>query len=204
MVINRVQSTIIAKEFSFMSYIFSTESTVGAFLFLTVPLLLVIYLGFLLFIRPPKQVLLASLLGGIIVGLVNLFVDIAAYYAHWWYYTLKELVLHVPVPFYISPALVFGSLAYLLIWRFGRGRSHWFGLLLLIGVPLFCIVRDVSGGLTHTAYQEWENGPIATLVTIVMWLVAFYGGFGLFWRMAGHIEPETLSEQSNPNEGKEC
>jgi len=180
-----------------MPYLLPTESTVGAFLFLTVPLLLIIYLGFLLFIRPPKKVLLASLLGGIIVGLVNLLVDIAAYYAHWWYYNLKELTLHVPLPFYLSPALIFGSLAYLLIWRFKHGRSRWFSWLLLIGVPLFCIVRDISGGLTHTAYQEWENGPIATLVTIVMWLVAFYAGFWLFWRTAAHIEPEIAQDQSN-------
>ncbi|HEX3643214.1 MAG TPA: hypothetical protein VHV10_18150 [Ktedonobacteraceae bacterium] len=179
-----------------MPYLFPTESTVGAFLFLTVPLLLVIYLGFLLVIRPPKKVLFASLLGGIIVGLVNLLVDIAAYYAHWWHYTLKELVLHVPVPFYISPALIFGSLTYLLIWRFLRGRSRWFALLLLIGVPLFCIARDVSGGLTHTAYQEWENGPVATLVTIVMWIVAFYAGFGLFWRITAHIDPEVVQDES--------
>jgi hypothetical protein len=183
---------VFAKEFFFMPYLLPTESTVGAFLFLTVPLLLIIYLGFLLFIRPPKKVLLASLLGGIIVGLVNLLVDSAAYYAHWWYYNLKELVLHVPLPFYISPALIFGSLTYLLIWRFKHGQSRWLSLLLLIGVPLFCIVRDVWGGLTHTAYQEWGNGLIATLATIVMWIVAFYAGFWLFWRTAAHIEPEIV------------
>jgi hypothetical protein len=158
-------------------------------LWLTVPLLLIIYLGFLLFMRPAKQVVLASLLGGLVVGLVNLLVDIAAYYAHWWYYNLPELVLHVPLPFYISPALIFGSLAYLLIWRFKDGRSRWFALLLLIGVPLFCIVRDVWGGLTQAAYQEWQNGPMATLVTVVMWIVGFYGGFWLFWRIAAHVRP---------------
>jgi uncharacterized membrane protein len=178
-----------------MSYLLPTASIVGAFLFLAVPLLLLIYLGFLLFIRPPKKVLFASLLGGITMGLINLLVDIAAYYAHWWHYTLKELVSHVPLPFYISPVLVFGSLAYLLIWRFGQGRSRWFALLLLIGVPLFCIVRDVSGGLTHTAYQEWENGPVATLITIAMWIVAFYAGFWLFWRTAAHIDPQIVQDE---------
>ncbi len=180
-----------------MPYLLPTESTVGAFLFLTVPLLLVIYLGFLLFIRPPKKVLLASLLGGGIVGLINLLVDIMAYDAHWWHYTLKELILHVPMPFYISPALIFGSLTYLLIWRFARGRSNWLALVLLIGVPLFCIVRDVSGGLTHTAYQEWEHGLIATLVTIAMWIVAFYAGFWLFWRTARHSKPQIMQHEPN-------
>ncbi len=180
-----------------MQYLLPRQSTVGAFLLLAVPLLLVIYLGFLLFIRPPKRVLLASLLGGIIVGLVNMLVDMAAYYAHWWYYNLQELILHVPLPFYISPVLIFGSLAYLLIWRFGHGRSRWFSFLLLIGVPLFCIVRDILGGLTHTADQEWQNGPVDTLVTIVMWVVAFYGGFWLFWRMAGHIRPDIVQDESN-------
>ena len=135
-----------------MPYLLPTASTVGAFLFLTVPLLLIIYLGFLLFIRPPKKVLLASLLGGIIVGLVNLLVDIAAYYAHWWYYNLKELTLHVPLPFYISPALIFGSLAYLLIWRFKHGRSRWFSWLLLIGVPYSAssVIFQVDSLILHT------------------------------------------------------
>jgi hypothetical protein len=50
-----------------MPYLLPRQSTVGAFLFLAVPLLLVIYLGSLLFIRSPKRVLLASLLGGIIL-----------------------------------------------------------------------------------------------------------------------------------------
>ncbi len=178
-----------------MPYLLPEQSTVGAFLFLTVPLLLIIYLGFLLFIRPPKKVLLASLLGGIIVGLVNLLVDIIAYYAHWWYYyKLQGLILHVPLPYYISPALIFGSLTYLLIWRFGHGRSHWFARLLFIGVPLFCIARDILGGLTHTADQEWQNAVVATLVTIVMWIVAFYAGFWLFWRTAAHIEPEIVQD----------
>jgi hypothetical protein len=178
-----------------MPYLLPTESTVGAFLFLTVPLLLIIYLGFLLFIRPPKKVLLASLLGGIVMGLVNLLVDSVAYYANWWHYTLKELVLHVPLPFYLSPALIFGSLTYLLIWHFKHGRSRWLSLLLLIGVPLFCIVRDVWGGLTHAAYQEWGNGLVATLATIIMWLVAFYVGFWLFWRTAVHIEPKIVQDE---------
>src|SRR5690242_14073214 len=114
--------------------ILSDLSLVGAFLFLTVPLLIVVYLGFLLFIRPSKKVLLTSLLGGVVLAIVNLLVDIAAYYAHWWHYTLTELILHIPLPFYLSPFLIFGSLAYLLIWRFWHGRWRWLALTLLIGV----------------------------------------------------------------------
>jgi hypothetical protein len=68
---------------------------------------------------------------------------------------------------------------------------------------LFCIVRDVSGGLTHTAYQEWENGPTATLVTIVMWVVAFYAGFGLFWHTAAHIEPEIVQDEPSESAARQ-
>ncbi len=180
--------------------VLSDLSLVGAFLFLTVPLLIVIYLGFLLFIRPSKKVLLTSWLGGVVLAIVNLLVDIAAYYAHWWHYTLTELILHVPLPFYLSPFLIFGSLAYLLIWRFWHGRWRWLALTLLIGVPLFCVARDLLFGLSHTAYREWDNALLASLATIVMWPLGFYGGFLLFWRVAKDIEPQPQSGEEETSE----
>ncbi len=180
------------------------------FLALVVPFLIVVYFTCLLFIRPPRKVFLASLLAGLIVGIVNFVVDFVAYQAHWWQYTFAPValqrgasplqtliadlfvqsmgVLHVPLPFYLTPSLIFGSLAFLLIWRFWQGRSHWFALLLLIGTPIFCIVRDILGGVQNTAYQVWENTPLAIIMTIVMWLVAFYLGFWVFWRLSGHIK----------------
>ncbi len=172
---------------------------VGIYLALVVPVLIVFYLAFLLFIRPPRKVLLASLLGGVVQGIVNILIDIVAYYAHWWHYTLRELILHVPLPFYISTMLVFGSLAYLLIWRFWPSRARWFSLLLLFGVPLFCILRDINGGLAQTSYQTWENIPLAIVATIGMWVVGFYAGFGLFWPTAVRFpfSPEPQEEQAS-------
>ncbi len=171
---------------------------VRAFLALVVPVLIVFYLAFLLFIRPPRKVLLASLLGGVIMAIINLLVDLAAYYAHWWHYTLKELILHLPLPFYISPLLVFGSLAYLLIWRFWFGKRRWFSLSLLVAVPVFCIIRDISGGILNTGYQVWENSAVATVVTVMMWLIAFFAGFWLFWRIAASIPPHIDAEVEEP------
>jgi hypothetical protein len=146
-------------------------------------------MAFLLFIRPSKPVFLASLLGGVITGAVNLLVDIAAYFAHWWHYTLSEVILHVPLPFYISPVLIFGSLAYLLIWRFWYGRARWFSYLLLAGVPLFCIVRDIIGNSNGSSYITSDNALIAPFIVAGMWLVGFFAGFLLFWRLAGSYHP---------------
>src|SRR5450432_4723871 len=111
------------------------------FLALVVPFILVIYVGFLLFLHPIRPVLLASLLSGLVMGLINALVDLVAYYTGWWYYNLNGLTLHLPLPFYITPVLVYGSITYLLIWRFSTGRGRWFALLLLFSVPVFCIVR---------------------------------------------------------------
>ena len=165
-------------------------SLVGAYLFLTVPLLIIVYGAFCIVIRPARKVWLASLAGGLLLVIINLLVDILAYYAHWWHYALSELILHVPLPFYISPFLIFGSLAYLLIWRFWFSRARWLSYIFLIGVPLFCILRDVSNGF-QAGYQQWDNPVMATIVTIVMWLVGFLGGFGIFWRVASTIKPQT-------------
>jgi hypothetical protein len=179
------------------------------FLTLVVPLLLLFYGAFLLFIHPMKSILLMSLLGGLILGALNIFVDIVAYSAHWWQYEFVQTgldkptafqaflanaflntlnTIHVPLPFYLTPILIYGSLVYLLIWRFWFGKGRWFSILLLVGVPIFCIVRDVLGGIQHTSYQVWENVPLATTATIVFWLIAFYLGFWLFWRKASQIQ----------------
>jgi hypothetical protein len=157
---------------------------VQAFLTLVVPVFVIFYLAFLLFIRPSKPVLLASLLGGIITGLVNLLVDLLAYYAHWWHYTPDEVILHVPLPYYISTVLTFGSLAYLLVWRFWYGRARWFSYLLLAGVPIFCIIRDIIGHMTPGSDVTLENATITPFVIAGMWLIAFFSGFLLFWRLA--------------------
>lgn len=155
------------------------------FLTFAVPFIILVYFGFLLFIRPPKPVLVASLLGGLVVGVINIVMDLLAYYAHWWhYYSLNFLALHLPLPFYLTPILIYGSIAFLLIWRFWRTRGHWFAMLLLIGIPIFCILRDVDGALTMTSFIQWDNVPLAVLFTVILWPLAFYSGFFLFKHLA--------------------
>ncbi|QBD79969.1 hypothetical protein EPA93_29895 [Ktedonosporobacter rubrisoli] len=160
---------------------------IRAFFVLVVPFIILFYMAALLFLRAPRTVLLPSLLGGLVMSLLNILVDMAAYYAHWWHYTLNGLILHVPLPFYISDLLIYGSFAYLLIWRFWKSRLHWFSLLLLIGVPAFCILRDVSGALAKTSYTVWDSWLAAPL-TVVMWVVAFYLGYWIFKRLSPSYE----------------
>jgi hypothetical protein len=166
------------------------------FLALVVPFIVVVYLAALLLIRPTRAVLIASLLGGLLMGLINLLFDFTAYYAGWWYYTLNDLTLHVPLPFYITPVLVYGSIAYLLIWRFRAGRGHWFALLLLFGVPLFGILRDILGELAHWSYATWKS-PLAGPITVVMWLLMFYAGYWLFRRLAPPREEAEVHTNNN-------
>lgn len=145
-----------------------------------VPFILLAYLTFLFFLRPPRVVLLASLLGGLTVGVINALVDLLAYYASWWHYTANGLILHLPLPFYLTPILIYGATVYLLIWRFWHGRGHWFALLLLIGVPVFAALRDFYGAaIAGSTYLVW-NSSLAWLLDLLMWLVMFYAGFLLF------------------------
>jgi hypothetical protein len=167
---------------------------IKAFFILVVPFIIVFYLGALLFLQPPRRVLLASLLGGLIMALLNILFDLAAYYAHWWHYNLNGLILHLPLPFYITPLLIYGSLGYLLIWRFWRGRWHWLALLLLIGIPIFGIARDLIGWLADSSYSVPDTflaGPMDAL----SWLVMFYVGYWLFRRLA---PPRTELAQMTP------
>lgn len=187
---------------------------ITAFVTLVIPFILVVYLAALLFVRAPRTVVLASLLGGLVMGGINALFDLVAYYAHWWHYTLdgrvplqfcsdgpctrytlNAVILHLPIPFYITPILIYGSIVYLLIWRFWGSRTHWFALLLLIGIPLFGIVRDIYGStLTHASYVTWD-GVGAWPFEILMWIVMFYAGFFVFRRLASRHEMITHEEQ---------
>jgi hypothetical protein len=173
------------------------------FFALVVPFIVVIYIGFLFFIRPTRPVLLASLLGGLVMGLINVLFDIVAYYAGWWYYNLNGLTLHVPLPFYITPVLIYGSVVYLLIWRFWTGRGRWFAMLLLFGVPIFCILRDILGITTGSSYTVWKSS-FAAPITIAMWLLAFYIGFLLFQRLAPPRPELSWQEQQKTEEPLEA
>ena|SRR5579859_2049382 len=161
---------------------------INAFIILVVPFIIVFYLAFLLFIQPPRIVAIASLLGGLLMALINLGTDLLAYYVHWWHYTLNNLLLHVPLPFYITPFLIFGALTYLLIWRFWEGRWNWLARVLLYGVPIFGILRDIYGALIQNSYI-WDS-RFAVVIDIVMWLVMFYGGLFVFQRLAPHRKVE--------------
>jgi hypothetical protein len=157
---------------------------IQAFATLVIPFILVVYLAALLFIRPTRSALLASLLGGVVMGVINMLFDLIAYYAHWWHYTLNGLILHLPIPFYVTPILVYGSFAYLLIWRFWHGRGHWFALLLLIGIPLFRATTDIIGSIVTQSNYTIFDSILAGPLDVLMWLVMFYGGFFVFTRIA--------------------
>jgi len=142
-----------------------------------VPFIILVYVAVLLFLRPPRVVIQATLLGGLTMAVINAFGDLLAYYVHWWHYAIDGLVFHLPLPFYITPLLIYGGLGYLLVWRFWRGRWHWLALLLLIGLPLFGIARDFYGAaLAHSTYLTWDS-VLAGPFDIVLWLLMFYAGF---------------------------
>ncbi len=148
------------------------------------PYMIVVYLAFLLFLHPPRTVVIATLLGGLTMGVINALVDLLAFYAHWWHYTFKGLVLHLSLPSYATPILVYGGIVYLLTWRFWRGRGHWFALLLLIGVPIFGYLRDLSLALGQNDYLVWDS-PSAYVVDLLLWPLMFYAGYFVYRRLAG-------------------
>jgi hypothetical protein len=152
---------------------------IQAFVSLVVPFIVVFYLAILFFMHLPRTYIQASLIGGLVAGLINMLVDLMAYYMHIWHYDLNGLVLHLPLPFYITPVLIFGSLAYLLVWRFWRGSMHWLALLFLLGAPLLGSAKDLLGWLSNSAYSLVDS-LLAYPLDILMWIVMFYSGYLVF------------------------
>lgn len=148
-----------------------------------VPFVVFVYLAFLLFMQPPKEVIIATVTGGLVLGIINALVDLLAYYTSLWHYTASGLLLHLPLPLYLTPIVIYGGIGYLLIWRFWNTRAHWFAWLLLIGIPLFGFARDLlDATVAHSSYITWDS-PLASPLDFVLWLVMFYAGFFVFRRL---------------------
>jgi hypothetical protein len=158
-----------------------------------VPFIVIVYLAFLLFMHPPREVILASLLGGLTVGVINALVDLTAYYASWWHYTASGLILQLPLPFYFTPILIFGGLVYLLTWRFWRTRWQWLAVLLLIGVPILGFARDLFAAVTHSSYLVWDSA-LAGPLDLVLWLAMFYAGYFVFRRLVPDRETTRVAK----------
>ncbi len=162
-----------------------------------VPFVVFVYLGFLLFMQPPKDVIVATLTGGLVLGIINVLVDLIAYYASLWHYTASGLLLHLPLPIYLTPILIYGGVGYLLIWRFWNTRVRWLAWLLLIGIPLFGFARDVlDATVTHSSYITWDS-ILAGPLDFVLWVAMFYAGFFVFRRLLPSVSGEQRA-QTNP------
>ena len=173
---------------------------IEAFATLAIPFIVVIYLAVvMLFLRPPRTLLIASLFGGLTMAVINMLFELLAYYAHWWHYTLNGLLLHLPIPFYITPFLIYGSLGYLFIQRFWHGRGHWFALLLLIGIPILRAVADITGTYTQSTYTTFDS-VLAVPMDVVMWLLAFYIGYWVFKRLSTSEQFNALTRQTSKAE----
>ena len=145
-----------------------------------VPFVIIVYFAFVLFLHPPKAVVLASLAGGLVMAVINALVDLLAYYASWWHYTASGLTLQLPLPFYLTPLLIYGGVAYLLIWRFSQGRWRWLPLVFLISVPLIGFARDLlDAAVTHASFLVWDS-VLAGPIDFVLWLLMFYAGYVMF------------------------
>jgi len=152
-----------------------------------VPVILIVYFAVVLFMHLPKEVMLASLAGGLVMAILNALGDLLAYYASWWHYSASGLALHLPLPFYLTQLFIFGGLAYVLIWRFTEGREQdglrpdrRLALVFLIGVPLLGYTRDILDAVVlNSSYLVW-NGALAWPLDLVLWLAMFYAGYFVF------------------------
>lgn len=161
-----------------------------------VPVVIIFYGVFVLFMHAPVKVIAATLAGGLVMALLNMAGDLVAIHASLWYYNASGLVAQLPLPFYIIPFLVTGGLAYLLIWRFWRSAYHWLALLLLCGVPAYIFLSNVWQGAldTSNSFLIWKGSP-AWPADLVLSLVMFFAGYFVFRALAPARQERTQSEE---------
>lgn len=143
-----------------------------------VPIVIIFYGMFVLFMHTPLKVIGATLAGGLVMALLNMAGDLIAIHTSLWHYTASGLIGQLPLPLYTTSLFITGGLAFLLIWRFWRSAYHWFALLLLAGVPTLGFLRDLwQAGLdTSNSFLVWES-QLAWAADILLWLVMFFAGY---------------------------
>lgn len=160
-----------------------------------VPVVIIVYGIFILFMHPPLKVIGATLLGGLLMALLNIAGDLIAIHTSQWYYNASGLVGQLPLPLYTTSIFITGGLAYLLIWRLWRSAYHWLALLFLVGVPVLGFLRDLwqAGLATSNSFLVWK-GQLAWAGDVVLWLVMFFGGYLLFHAIAPARQAEGKEE----------
>ena len=158
-----------------------------------VPFVIIVYAIFVLFIRPTRAAFFASLAGGLVMAIINALVDLLAHYASWWHYTASGLILQLPLPFYLTPMLIYGGVVYMLIWRFSRGPEaagrRWLVWIFLIGVPLIGFGRDLLDAVvTQSSFLVWDS-PLAGPIDFVLWVAMFFAGYAVFKRLLPARQP---------------
>lgn len=150
-----------------------------------VPIAVIFYGAFVLFMHPPLKVIGATLVGGLVMTLLNMLGDVLAIHASLWHYSASGLVAQLPLPFYITPLFITGALVYLLIWRLWRGTFHWLALLFLVGVPVYVFVSNYWQGALSTSHSFliWQ-GQLAWLADLILAPLTFFAGYLVFRALA--------------------
>ncbi len=159
-----------------------------------IPVMLIVYGTFVLFMHPPVKVIGASLLGGLVMALLNMAGDLIAIHTSQWSYHASGLVGQLPLPLYTTSLFITGGLAYLLIWRFWRSAYHWLALLLLVGVPVLGYLRDYLQAGAPGSMLVWD-GRLAWAGDLVLWLVMFFAGYFVFRALAPSRQAEAARSE---------
>lgn len=162
-----------------------------------VPIIVLFYGAFVLFMHPPVKVIRATLAGGLVMALLNIAGDLIAIHTSQWYYNASGLVGQLPLPLYTTSLFITGGLAYLLIWRLWRGAYHWFALLLLAGVPLLGFLRDFWQAGLPSSMLVWTS-QLAWAGNLVLWLVMFFAGYLVFRALAPARQEEEPQITNKP------
>ena len=166
-----------------------------AYAVFVIPIIIIVYGTFVLFMHPPVKVIGASLLGGLVMALLNVAGDLIAIHTSQWSYNATGLVGQLPLPLYTTSFLITGGLAYLLIWRFWRSAYHWLALLLLIGVPTLGYLRDLWQARVPASMLAW-SGQLAWACDLLLWLVMFFAGFFVFRALAPARQQEVRRDEN--------
>jgi hypothetical protein len=124
-------------------------------------------------VKPPPEVWEREFAIGWVAGIINLAADAVAGPAGFWHYTMPGLVLGLPLDFYITVSLIYGSAVLLAYWWL-RGKNPRYALILAAVLPLYGLARDTLGtAIVGNLFLTWDS-PYWWAADIAAWAAGLW------------------------------
>lgn len=143
------------------------------------------------FMRAPGMRMLAALISGVAVAVLNIAADITAHELGWWHYPAVGHRSYGPVDWYVAAAVAVAGLT-LIGWRAHRRFGPTGAAGFLVGLAGYGTIRDWVASHAATGVIEFGPGPIPWIADYLTWFTCAAAALLVQAALRWHSGPDQL------------